>query len=249
MNAALKIIFGEPQNPISDDHKTCNAMIYVNRFIPDVPLNVSPKDDKSHMEATFGVLCNMPLLCEHSASWEILVSKRYVMEYTSDSDGEKIAQVPVITHMPIRKCYSGRLLFNVYSFTQILFRIHHSLGDGVALLRLFLETIADREQPKKDLWSHCVRVRQELKKYLDLNMNIAKFETKTPIRKSLTSFDINEFRKLSHRLRKSIETLVQKLRIFVSSPASIVNQALFKKIDVNCLHRDKLSGEKVRIIT
>lgn len=95
--------FDKPQNIISDDNKTYYDMIYMNRFIPDVPLNVSPKDDKSHMEATFGVLCNMPLLCEHSASWEILVSKRYIMEYTSDSDGEKIAQVPVITHRPTRK--------------------------------------------------------------------------------------------------------------------------------------------------
>lgn len=70
-------------------------MISLNRFMPDVQLNESPRDDKSYIEATFGVLCNMPLPCEHSASWEILVSKRYIMEYTSDSDGEKIAQVPV----------------------------------------------------------------------------------------------------------------------------------------------------------
>lgn len=66
--------------------------------MPDVPLDESPKDDKSFIEATFGVLCNVPLLCDHSASWEILVSKRFIMEYTSDSDGEKIAQVPVIMH-------------------------------------------------------------------------------------------------------------------------------------------------------
>lgn len=114
------------------------------------------------------------------------------------------------------------------------------------MLRLFLETIADREQPKKDLWLHCVRVRRELKKYLDLNMNFAQYEPKTPIWKSLTSFDVNEFRKLSHRMRKYVETFVQKVWIFVSSPASIVNQAFFKSIDENSLHQKKLSGEKVR---
>lgn len=119
------------------------------------------------------------------------------------------------------------------------------MGDGVALLRLFLETIADREQPKKDLWSHCVRVRQELKKYLDLNMNITKFEPKTPIWKSLISFDTKEFKNISHRLRKRAENLVQKIWIFVTSPASIVNQAFFKSIDENSLHHKKLSGEKV----
>lgn len=131
-------------------------------------------------------------------------------------------------------------------FSQILFRIHHSLGDGVALLRLFLETIADRDPPKKDLWSHCIRVRQELKKYLDLNMNLAQLEAKTPIWRSLLTFDINEFRKLASRLRKSAGNLIEKVWIFVSSPASIVNQALFKSIDENSLHRKTLSGEKVR---
>lgn len=215
------------------------------RFIPDVPLNELPKDDKSYIQATFGVLCNMPLLCDHSASWEILISKRYIMEYTSDSDGIKIAQVPVI----ICKLFTNQIWFEINSnfvFPQILFRIHHSLGDGVALLRLFLETIADREQPKKDLWSHCIRVRQELKKYLDLNMNTAQFEKKTSLWMSLISFEINEFRKLSHRIREHIDTFVQKVWIFVSSPASIVNQAFFKSIDENCLHQKKLSGEKVR---
>lgn len=61
-----------------------------------MPLDKPPRDDKSYIEATFGLLCNIPLLRDHSASWEILVSKRSIMEYTSDSDGEKTAQVPVI---------------------------------------------------------------------------------------------------------------------------------------------------------
>lgn len=220
---------------------------WLNRFIPDVPLDEPPRDDKSYIEETFALLSNIPLLCDHSASWEILVSKRSIMEYTSDSDGEKTAQVPVIMqqitiYSPHRSHFNCVCLFH----PQILFRIHHSLGDGVALLRLFLETIADREQPKKDLWLHCVRVRRELKKYLDLNMKFAQNEPKTPIWKSLTSFDTDEFRKLSHRMRKCVESLMQKVWIFVSSPASIVNQAFFKTIDENSLHQKKLCGKKVR---
>lgn len=105
-SAPLKTIFGESSPSMagyktqpSDARQTTKVLlIYIhnfNRFIPDVPLTEIPKDDKSYIEATFGVLCNMPLLCDHSASWEILVSKRHIMEYTSDSDGEKIKQVPV----------------------------------------------------------------------------------------------------------------------------------------------------------
>lgn len=131
---------------------------------------------------------------------------------------------------------------------QILFRIHHSLGDGVALLRLFLETIADREPPKKDLWSHCVRVRQELRKYLDQSMIQSQFERKVSIWRSLFSFDGKGNQKLTKRLKNVLRSFGRKIIIFVTSPASIVYQGFFKKIDENILHQKQLSGEKVSLV-
>lgn len=127
-----------------------------------------------------------------------------------------------------------------------MFRIHHSLGDGVTLLRLFLETIADREPPKKDFWTHCIRVRHELKKYLQTNTSYSQFERKTSIWKSLLTFDPNEFRQLSIRLNDYVKELRNKIMIFITSPASIIYQGAFKKIDENCLHQKKLCGKKVR---
>lgn len=117
----------------------------------------------------------------------------------------------------------------------------------MALLRLFLETIADKEPPRKDLWAHCVRVRQELKKYLEIN-------TKSPIDeakhfdinfwRSIPSFDMDKIKSLFQRLKAGVLDFGQKTWIFVSSPASMVHQA-FRAIDENSLHKQKLSGEKV----
>lgn len=63
--------------------------------MPDVSVQESNVDDKTYIQNAFGVLCNEPLLRDHSASWEVLVSRRHIMEYTSDSNGEKVAQIPV----------------------------------------------------------------------------------------------------------------------------------------------------------
>ncbi|XP_015609038.1 uncharacterized protein LOC107274419 [Cephus cinctus] len=79
-------------------------------------------------------ICNDPLPDDHEASWEILIG-RTCTKATSGS----------VCHME-----EGRILRNDTHAsdkirTPILFRVHHSLGDGVALLRLLLEAIADPE--------------------------------------------------------------------------------------------------------
>lgn len=128
---------------------------------------------------------------------------------------------------------------------QVLFRIHHSLGDGVALLRLFLETIADREHSKKNLWAHCVRARQKLKTYFENDFTTPKFEQKFSIWKSISSLNAREFQRLWNRFKSFLLHFAQNMAIFFMSPASIIHQGFFKKIDENCLHRQKLTGEKV----
>lgn len=120
------------------------------------------------------------------------------------------------------------------------------MGDGVALLRLFLETISDREAPKKDLWAHCTRVRQELKKYLEGDFSYHIKPTNKSLMDTLKSFDRHEFQKKGNRVKTWFKELGQKITIFFTSPASIVYQGFFKQIDVNSLHQKTLSGEKVR---
>lgn len=50
--------------------------------------------DQNNFEIVFGVLCNMPLLCDHTASWEILVP-RQCMSYSHVESNNATAAVPV----------------------------------------------------------------------------------------------------------------------------------------------------------
>lgn len=130
------------------------------------------------------------------------------------------------------------------SISQVLFRIHHSLGDGVALLRLFLETIADRENSKKNLWTNCMHQRQKLKAYFENEFSPPVFEQKFSIWKSIASMNAREFQRIWHRFKVYVRNLATRCTILFLSPSSIVQQAL-KKIDENTLHQQKLSGDKV----
>lgn len=67
--------------------------IKIFSFMPDIRLSKEQLDAKKYIEGAFGVISNMPLLCEHSASWEVLVSKRHIHDY--NDDGDPTAQVPV----------------------------------------------------------------------------------------------------------------------------------------------------------
>lgn len=62
--------------------------------MPDVTEAEQHTDSKKYIETAFGVLCNMPLLSNHSASWEILVSKRHISDY--NTEGNLTAHIPVI---------------------------------------------------------------------------------------------------------------------------------------------------------
>lgn len=65
----------------------------VFRFIPQIPAAEQMADNTRYIECAFGLLCNTPLPCNHSASWEILVSKRHIIGYTDD--GQPTVQIPV----------------------------------------------------------------------------------------------------------------------------------------------------------
>lgn len=65
----------------------------VFRFIPEIPAAEQMANNTSYIECAFGLLCNTPLPCNHSASWEILVSKRHIIGY--NDDGQPTVQIPV----------------------------------------------------------------------------------------------------------------------------------------------------------
>lgn len=63
------------------------------RFMPNVSEATTYTDNKKYIESAFGVLCNKPLMNNHSASWEIFVSKRHIIEY--NTEGNLSAHIPV----------------------------------------------------------------------------------------------------------------------------------------------------------
>ncbi|KYQ47991.1 hypothetical protein ALC60_12950 [Trachymyrmex zeteki] len=79
-------------------------------------------------------ICNKPLPDNHRAAWEILVGKRCPKSRSNVEEGR----------LSPEKCFDtdSRKI-------PILFRVHHSLGDGVALLGLLLKTIAEEAETKE----------------------------------------------------------------------------------------------------
>lgn len=111
-----------------------------------------------------------------------------------------------------------------------------------------METLADRENAKqKTLWANCVRARQKLKTYFENDFTPPNFEQTFSIWKSISKLNARECKRIWNRFKAFRQNLSRQLQIIFVAPASIVHQGFFKKIDENCLHRPKLSGEKVTI--
>lgn len=173
-------------------------------------------DSSNDIRESFGHLSNVPLPFNHSASWEVLVSRQQITG--TDADGESVLQVPV------------------------LFRVHHSLGDGIALLRLFLETVADKDVPKRDYWAICSRSRPSIYKLFRSDDMVTTMQPSKLFRWTLR---MNLYGCVK-------DTLIGALRMAVTlaaAPASLINQSVFQAVDENSLHSAELSGDKVDLLT
>lgn len=177
--------------------------------MPSTQSGINTIDQNSLCES-FGNICNTPLPYDHSASWEILVSKQILKNNDS-------LQIPII------------------------FRVHHTLGDGVALLRLFLDTVADKEIPKKDYWEICSKSRSTLTNYLKCDCsydNCMEFLFNW-------NFYAKYVRTVFLKIRIFISHFLQNILLILASPAGLINQAVYQKIDQNSLHQNELTGDKV----
>ncbi|XP_063697188.1 uncharacterized protein LOC134828138 [Culicoides brevitarsis] len=143
--------------------------------------------------------CNAPLPENHSRTWEMLVSKQPIMR--DDGNG---------------------------FYYPILFRVHHCLGDGVALLRLLLESMADKSVNAKLLWtSGAVKAEKPEKS--------AFFETFKTISQALTM----------QNLQKTYEKFIQVAYLVYVTPFVLCNITFSLSPDSNILHPDEIHGEKV----
>ncbi|CAG2054455.1 unnamed protein product [Timema podura] len=73
-------------------------------------------------------LANAPLPDQHASSWEILVGRNFISEPNTN------------VKTSLEEGMSGK--YNKQKY-PVLFRVHHSLGDGVALLQLLMKTLVD----------------------------------------------------------------------------------------------------------
>lgn len=195
-----------------------NFFIYENfnnfSFIPDEKSSDIPiADDAELIRDRFSRICNNPLPFDHSASWEVLVSKQHIMSVDS-------CKVPV------------------------LFRVHHSLGDGIALLRLYLETVADRDAPKRDYWAICSKSRPSIYKLFKDGTVLTHCAHKSVW--TIIGCYISRFKRVCVDVKEAATEMVRMAIILFSAPASLINQSVYQHVDVNELHcTTELSGEKI----
>ncbi|CAL7936347.1 unnamed protein product [Xylocopa violacea] len=79
-----------------------------------------------HLKRVLWNVCNQPLPENHTASWEILIGKC----------------CPRSSHHYLRRMEDR---FTSKIKVPVLFRVHHSLGDGMSLLKFFRDVIIDKE--------------------------------------------------------------------------------------------------------
>ncbi|CAK9829330.1 hypothetical protein ANTRET_LOCUS6689 [Anthophora retusa] len=106
-----------------------------------------------HLKRVLWNVCNQPLPENHTASWEILIGKC----------------CPRSSHHYLRRM-EERLTSRIK--IPVLFRVHHSLGDGMALLKFFRDVIIDKEPvPETLLELENFQKNSEIKKKLDVTVS------------------------------------------------------------------------------
>ncbi|XP_049543862.1 O-acyltransferase WSD-like [Anopheles darlingi] len=180
------------------------------RYLDLIPLN----GDKSYLKESqlrtlLSTINNRNLPANHSSSWEVLVGRQ----------------------PQLNKC-------NQMLQYPIIFRVHHSLGDGVALMRLLLESIADKEVPTR--WKH-------LSKLKLLNINYILKRTTSVYRifrpKMYLTGLVKRFPSLSDMFNQ-MQRLKRIILTIYTAPAFFVDVSR-RQADNNCIHSSKMVDEKV----
>ncbi|XP_069688121.1 uncharacterized protein [Periplaneta americana] len=95
--------------------------------------NVSSEISEETLNTLIAEVCNSKLPANHAACWEILVGSQSIKKSPSQTADVFQALEEGIPEEPS----TGSLLY------PILFRVHHSLGDGIALMHLLVSAMAD----------------------------------------------------------------------------------------------------------
>uniref|UniRef100_A0A182MYW2 O-acyltransferase WSD1 C-terminal domain-containing protein n=1 Tax=Anopheles dirus TaxID=7168 RepID=A0A182MYW2_9DIPT len=181
------------------------------RYMDTIPLADNQHSiDERRLRTLLSNINNRQLPAEHTSSWEVLVGRQPVYDATR----------------------------NVLKY-PILFRIHHSLGDGVALMRLLLEAIVDKEVPSR--WKH-------LSKLKVMNIDyILEQKTADDHHLILTGTRLQRVWKRipsSKDLAAQWDRLKRILWTIYTAPA-FFNDISRRQTDNNCIHASQMTNEKV----
>ncbi|XP_072755329.1 uncharacterized protein [Anoplolepis gracilipes] len=142
-----------------------------------------------------GSICNKSLPDDHTAAWEILVGKRCPRSRSRVEEGR----------LSLEECFNT----NACKIPMI-FRVHHSLGDGVALLKLF-KAITDEDEMKI-----------EIENTISINPNKTNFKDFiSPLRNSENSLS-NKTRNLN---KESVQSYEKDI-LAISMPYVILSRVL-----------------------
>lgn len=175
--------------------------ICIDDYVRPMNLDEKLEMNNENLHKFVSANANTKLPFDNTASWEILISDRPMV----NSEDEQ----PNIEIYPL------------------LFRIHHSLGDGVVLMKLLLKTIADED----------LDVRAEKKRSVT-TVSVMKY-----IKEKFSLKKIHAI-SLTRGLRKCFYNIMTKIMLLMMAPASLISQVL-RPPDNNTLHGPALSGNKV----
>ncbi|XP_058053823.1 uncharacterized protein LOC131205651 [Anopheles bellator] len=182
------------------------------RYLELVPLSEGQSHiEEHHLRTLLSAINNRNLPAAHTSSWEVLVGRQPIID-----ESKHILKYP------------------------ILFRVHHSLGDGVALMRLLLESIVDREVPSR--WKY-------LSKLKVMNINYILENNNTSAHQNLYKQETRSVR-LWKKLPSVADLVMQMDRMrrilwtIYTAPA-FFHDVSRRQVDSNCIHATKMSHEKV----
>lgn len=128
------------------------------------------------------------------------------------------------------------LNYDLYYSFQIIFRVHHSLGDGVALLRLLLEGIVDKEIPSR--WKRLSNFKMMNIEHIFMEKSLLAMPKKSLVAKLIEKFPTP---------RKLYEWKQKHLRLIwtIFTAPAFFHEVAQRKVDENCIHASELSHQKV----
>lgn len=180
----------------------------IEDYLEYIPLESNERCiDERKLRSLMSEINNRFLLRSHTASWEILVGRQPLLDKTR----------------------------NVLRF-PVIFRVHHSLGDGVALLRLLLESIVDKEVPSR--WKRLsnfkamnleYRIQQNASRFLEQRSLIEKLYQRIPTARQIYTWKRQQ---------------LQLLWTIFTAPA-FFHDVSARAVDHNSIHASELSNQKV----